>query len=129
MGFTIILHRKSIYEPFLGVLYALGVSSLSFAAEPTKAWLTYRGNAQRTGNVDGQSGPARPNVLWVFKSQDHFVASPVPWGDQVFIAGLGAFNAPAFYALAADPKATQRIAWNKGSPYLKLPIVSSPAVI
>src|SRR5262249_27877798 len=100
-----------------------------FGDEPTRAWLTYRANAQRTGNVDGQPGPAKPNVLWVFKSNDHFVASPVSWGNQVFIAGLGAFNAPAFYALAADPKAIQRVVWTKGAPYLKLPTVSSPAVV
>ena len=29
---------------------------------------------------------------------------------------------------AADPKAVQRIAWTKSSPYLKLPVVSSPAL-
>src|SRR2546423_905047 len=113
------------------LLCALSVSVVnsSFAGEPTKTWLTYRGNPQRTGNIDGQSGPAGPHVLWIFKSQDHFVASPVPWGNQVFIAGLGAFNAPAFYSLAADPKSPERVAWNKGSPYLKLPTVSSDRAI
>jgi outer membrane protein assembly factor BamB len=69
------------------------------------------------------------DVLWVHKSQDHFVASPVPWDDKVFIAGLGGFNAPAFYALATDPKAAQRALWTKGTPYLKLPVVSSPAIV
>jgi len=115
--------------PFLCALYVFVVNSFSFAGEPTRPWLTYRGNAQRTGNVDGQPGPGKPNVLWAYKTNDHFVASPVPWRDQVFIAGLGAFNAPAFYALAADPKAGQRIAWSKGAPNLKLPTVSSPAVV
>lgn len=114
---------------FLCVLCVFVANCSSFASEPTKAWVTYRGNAQRTGNLDGQSGPVSPNVLWVFKSQDHFVASPVPSESQVFIAGLGAFNAPAFYVLAADPKAPQRVAWNKGTPYLKLPTVSSPAIM
>src|SRR5437899_7342278 len=122
-------NRSPLWPPFLCGLCAFVVNSSSFAGQPTQAWLTYRGNAQRTGNVDGQSGPASPNVLWVFKSQDHFVASPVPWGNQVFIAGLGAFNAPAFYALSAEAKATQRVAWTKGTPYLKLPTVSSPAVV
>ena len=53
----------------------------------------------------------------------------MPWGNQVFITGLGAFNAPAFYALSAEAKATQRVAWTKGTPYLKLPTVSSLAVV
>ena len=45
------------------------------AAEP---WTTYRGNLQRTANTDGVAGPAAPKVLWVFKSQEHFIAAPVP---------------------------------------------------
>ncbi len=79
------------------------------------------------GNIDGSA--VGSDVLWVHKSQDHFVASPVPWGGRVYVAGLGAFNAPAFYALSTDPKATQRVAWTKGTPYLKLPTVSSPAIV
>jgi outer membrane protein assembly factor BamB len=102
-------------------------SSSSFAEEPAKSWFTYRGNPQRTGNAASQA--AGMDVLWVHKSQDHFVASPVPWDGKVFIAGLGGFNAPAFYALASDPKAAQRVAWTKGTPYLKLPVVSSPAIV
>jgi outer membrane protein assembly factor BamB len=129
MEFARVLPRKPVFVSLLCALCVPAVNSSSFAGEPTQAWLTYRGSAQRTGNVDGQSGPASPNVLWVFKSQDHFVASPVPWGNQVFVAGLGAFNAPAFYALSADPKAAQRVAWSKGTPYLKLPTVSSPTVV
>src|SRR5712692_5499391 len=108
-----ILHQKPVFARLLCALCLSVVNAPSLAGQPTQAWLTYRGNSQRTGNVDGQSGPASPNILWAFKSQDHFVASPVPWGNQVFIAGLGAFNAPAFYALSADSKATQRVAWTK----------------
>jgi outer membrane protein assembly factor BamB len=105
------------------------VNSSSFAGEPSQAWSTYRGNAQRTGNVDGSPGPRNAKVLWVFKNQDHFVASPVARGSQIFIAGLGAFNAPAFYALSENAQAGQRVAWTKALPYLKLPIVSSPAIV
>jgi outer membrane protein assembly factor BamB len=96
------------------------------AAEP--AWTTYRGNAQRTGNSDGRAGPATPKVLWTFKGQDHFIAAPVPFGDHLYISGLGAFNVPTFYALAVDPQAKQRTAWSKTTPALKWPIVSSPAI-
>jgi outer membrane protein assembly factor BamB len=97
----------------------------SSAAEP---WATYRGNSERTGNTDGKAGPAAPKVLWVLKSEEHFVAAPVPLGDKVFVSGLGAFNVSTFHALLADPKAAERAAWRKTTPYLKLPTVSSPAV-
>ena len=63
------------------------------AAEPGP-WGTYRGNPGRTGNTDNQPGPEKPAVLWVLKSQDHFVASPVPVKDNVYLAGIGAFNRP-----------------------------------
>jgi len=124
---TIAFHDRLFSLLFcLCALCAFVVNS-SFAGEPTRTWPTYRGNAQRTGNVDGHAVGA--DVLWVHKSQDHFVASPVPWGDKVFVAGLGAFNAPALYALSADPQSDQRVAWTKGAPYLKLPTVSSPAIV
>src|SRR6266852_3165129 len=106
---TIAFHDRLFSLLFcLCALCAFVVNS-SFAGEPTRTWPTYRGNAQRTGNVDGHAVGA--DVLWVHKSQDHFVASPVPWGDKVFVAGLGAFNAPALYALSADPQSAQRVAW------------------
>src|SRR5437867_2416602 len=91
-------------------------------------WSTYRGNPQRTGNTDGLACPAAPKVLWVHKGQEHFIAAPVPLGDQVLFSGLGAFNVARLYCFAADPKVAQRIAWTKSSPYLKLPVVSSPAL-
>jgi outer membrane protein assembly factor BamB len=95
------------------------------AAEP---WSTYRGNSQRTGNTDGAAGPTAPKVLWAMPSKDHFIASPLPVGDRVYLAGLGGFNISTFYALAADPKEAQRVAWSKSTPFLKLPMVSTPAV-
>jgi outer membrane protein assembly factor BamB len=95
------------------------------AAEP---WSTYRGNLQRTGNTDGVAGPASPKLLWVHRSQDHFIAAPVPTGERVYVSGVGAFNASTFFALAVDPKASQRVLWSKTTPYLKLPTVSSPAI-
>jgi outer membrane protein assembly factor BamB len=89
----------------------------------------YRGDAQRTGCLDGKAGPATPAVLWAHKTQEHFVAAPTPAGDRVFFTGLGAFNVPTLYSLAADPKAEPRVAWSKTTPLLKLPSVSSPAVV
>src|SRR5262249_12977186 len=40
-------------------------------------WSTHRGNPQRTGADDGP-GPTKPNVLWVHKTEDHFIAPLVP---------------------------------------------------
>jgi outer membrane protein assembly factor BamB len=100
-------------------------ASSARAAEP---WSTYRGNVQRTANTDGIPGPNTPKVLWVLKGQEHFIAAPVPQGDRVYISGLGAFNVATLYCLATDPKAPQRKLWTKSTPYLKLPVVSSPAI-
>lgn len=99
------------------------------AISPAAAWPTYRGNPQRTGNTDGVAGPTAPQVLWVLKSQEHFIASPVPAGDRLFVSGLGAFNVSTLHALNTDPKAEPRVVWTKSTPYLKLPTVSSPAVV
>jgi outer membrane protein assembly factor BamB len=106
----------------------LGVLAVPCAAA-AEGWSTYRGNPQRTGNTDGKAGPAEPKVLWVHKSRDHFITSPVPAGDRLFISGLGAFNVPTFYALSADPKAAKRELWTKSAPFIKQPTVSSPAVV
>jgi outer membrane protein assembly factor BamB len=112
--------------------FVLSCSFVFCVDDPLRAgapWTTYRGNPERTGNTDGQAGPATPKVLWVLPSREHFVASPVPAGDRVYISGLGPFNVPTFYALALDPKAPQRVVWSKSTPALKLPTVSSPAVV
>jgi outer membrane protein assembly factor BamB len=97
----------------------------SRTAEP---WTTYRGNPQRTGNTDGKPGPQAGKVLWSFASKEHFIAAPLPVGDQLFVSGLGAFNVSTFYSLSVDPAAKERVNWSKSTPYLKLPTVSSPAV-
>lgn len=92
-------------------------------------WPTHRGNLQRTGNIDGQGGPSSPKVLWVYRSTDHFVASPVVSGSSLYVSGLGAFNTTSFLALSTDSRATQRVTWSKATPYLKLPVASPPAVV
>ncbi len=114
---------------FLSSLCALCVFvvNTSSAAEP--GWTMYRGNAQRTGNVDGKPGPANPAVLWVHSSKEHFIASPTPAGDRVFFTGLGPFNVSTFYCFATAPKAEPRTLWTKTTPFIKMPSVSSPAVV
>src|SRR6266511_1419235 len=74
-------------------------------------WSTYRGNTQRTGHTDGQPGPASPKVLWALKSTSHYIASPLPVGDRLFVSGLGAFNVANFQCLSTDVKAKDRILW------------------
>jgi len=104
---------------------------LSVIASPLAAlepWATYRGNVERTGNTDGKPGPANPKVLWVMKSKDHFIATPAPLGNRLFVSGLGPFNVANFYNLDTDVKAGKRVAWTKTTPYLKLPTVSSPGL-
>jgi outer membrane protein assembly factor BamB len=109
----------------LGVLCAFAPLREVSAAE---GWTTYRGNPQRTGCTDGMPGPASAKVLWVLPAKEHFVASPLPFGDRLYVSGLGPFNVAVFSALATDPKADKRTVWSKSTPYLKLPVVSTPAV-
>jgi outer membrane protein assembly factor BamB len=111
----------------LSVLLLLAFAAPASAADPAP-WATYRGNPQRTGNTDNLPGPASPALLWSVKSQDHFLASPVPVGaDKLYISGLGGFNRPVvgIYPLAKGPKFEP--IWIKSAPYLKLASVSSPA--
>src|SRR5262249_5914193 len=77
--------------------------------------------------IDGQPGPAAPKVLWVFKSQDHFIASPVPGMDRLHVSGLGAFNVASVLALPFEPKGSPTPLWMKSTPLLKLAVVSAPA--
>ena len=98
-----------------------------FAAEPGP-WATYRGNPQRTGNTDNAAGPEKPVILWSVKSTDHFIASPVPVKDAVYVAGIGAFNRPSASLFPLAGKNPPAPVWVKSAPYLKLGSVSSPAV-
>ncbi|MBM3981351.1 MAG: hypothetical protein FJ304_13900 [Planctomycetes bacterium] len=102
-----------------------GLGGASSAVEP---WGTYRGNPQRTGNTDGAAGPEKPAVLWVVKSTDHYIASPVPVKDAIYVAGIGAFNRPSAHLFPFAAKTPPVATWAKSAPYLKLASVSSPAV-
>ncbi|HEV3145229.1 MAG TPA: hypothetical protein VGZ47_15165, partial [Gemmataceae bacterium] len=99
--------------------------SLVFSAEP---WTTARGNPQRTGCIDNQAGPASPKVIWVYHSKDHFLATPVPYEDRLYVAGLGGFNVSTLLALPLDSKDSPKPIWSRSTPLLKLPVVSSPAI-
>jgi outer membrane protein assembly factor BamB len=109
----------------MGVLFA----AATVQAQNPAPWSTYRGNPQRTGNVDGKPGPEKPKVLFARKMKDHFIASPVPVQDRLFVSGLGPFNIANFYAMSAQPKSSKEILYTKSTPYLKIPTVSSPGVM
>jgi outer membrane protein assembly factor BamB len=106
-------------------LYTLIAASTLQAQDP---WSTYRGNAQRTGCTDGKAGPAKPDVLWVHKAQEHYIASPVPVGERLFVSSISGFNAPAISLFETSAQARQRVTWSKTVPVFKLPTVSSPAL-
>ena len=113
----------------ISCLALVGLAAFGQSADVAPTWATYRGNPQRTAS-DGKPGPAKPNVLWVLQAKEHFVATPVPAGDRLFISGLGAFNVSAVHCLNTDPKtpADKRAIWTKTTPALKLPVVSAPAI-
>ena len=91
-------------------------------------WPTCRGNLRRTGSIDDSPGPKAPAVLWVYKSQENYVASPVPGRRSLYVGGLGAFNTGVFHALAIEHIAPERVLWSKAVPYIKRPTVCAPAV-
>ena len=113
---------------FLLALLLLAALVLPARAQQVEPWVTYRGNAQRTANTDGQPGAATPKVLWVLKSKENFIASPLPIENRLYLSGLGAFNTGHFACLSIDVNAKTRMLWSKTTPYLKLPTVSSPGV-
>jgi outer membrane protein assembly factor BamB len=121
----------TLFQRLFASTLVLSLASLAPAADPAAPapWSTYRANAQRTGCGDNAAGPAAGKVLWVHKSMEHFVAAPVATADRLYIAGLGGFNVPALHCMSVDPKIEQREIWTKSSPYLKLPTVSSPAIV
>jgi len=91
-------------------------------------WPTARGNPQRTGNVDNKPGPKTPNVHWIHKSQEHYIASPVPGDKAIYLSVMGALNTGSFRALSLSSAATDRVMWSKSPPFIARPTVSAPAL-
>ena len=106
------------------------VIGMSGAGAGAADWPTARGNAQRTGNVDGKPGPKVPKVLWVHESTDQFIANGSPGGQAVFVPALGTLNSGVMAALSTEPGAAgKRVLWSKSQPAIKLPTVCAPAVV
>jgi outer membrane protein assembly factor BamB len=121
----------SYVRPCSRLLFLFGALLIpSLWATPAGAdWPTARGNPQRTGNIDGQPGPKAPAVLWSYKAQEHYVASPVPAGSAIFVGGVGTYNTGVFHAVATTAQAPERVLWSKTAPFLTRPTVCAPAVI
>jgi outer membrane protein assembly factor BamB len=121
-----ITRRLSVLRRYLPLV----VFCLSWPALAVADWPTHRGNAQRTGNIDGKPGPTKPKLLWHHLSQSQFVSSPAisDKGNVLYLSGLDAFNSGIFYAIATDLKAASRVLWSKNPPYLQKPAVSSPVL-
>jgi outer membrane protein assembly factor BamB len=90
-------------------------------------WATHRGNPQRTG-AEG-AGPKGPKVLWVHKSEDHFIAPLVPGARDLYASSLGTFNTPGFHSFALDPAPEKQVRWEKGSPLLRQPVAGAPVLL
>jgi outer membrane protein assembly factor BamB len=88
-----------------------------------------RGNPQRTGNIDAQAGPKAPKLLWVYKSPEHYVASPTPGCKAIYVTGIGAFGTGVIHAVSTELDALERVLWSKTAPFIRRPIVSAPAVV
>jgi outer membrane protein assembly factor BamB len=105
---------------------------LSFLVSSALAdWPAARGNAQRTGNVDGKAGPKTGGkVFWAFESTDHYISTPSPGSGIIFAPALGTLNSGVMSAISTDPGAgAKRVVWTKSQPFLKLPTVCAPAVV
>jgi outer membrane protein assembly factor BamB len=78
--------------------------------------------------AEGTDAQPKPTVLWAYKAQGNFLASPVPTRDGLLVSALGGLNTGIFYCLAMGENASERVLWSKGAPYIKRPTVSRPAV-
>lgn len=95
-------------------------------------WPTARGNAQRTGCVDGKPGPVKGGkVLWVHESTDQYISTGSPAGNAIYVPALGTLNSGVMAAMSSDVgmDAGKRILWSKSQPSIKLPTVCPPAVV
>jgi len=91
-------------------------------------WPTYRGSRHRTGCVDNRPGPESPAILWVHRAAEQYVASATPQLENVYVAGLGAFNTGVLHSLAVEGGAAERVVWSKAAPFIKRPTVSAPTI-
>jgi outer membrane protein assembly factor BamB len=116
---------KRVWKTLACLALVIGAGSAAFGAD----WPTNRGNAARTGAADNLPGPKAPKVAWVYESNEHFIAAPVPGDKALYVSALGAFNTAGFYALSYDAKPADRVIYKKSPPFLKQAMVCPPAVV
>ncbi len=94
------------------------------------SWYTFRGDANRTGNVDGLPGPENGTLSWPFSPKNRkmvqFFSSPAVVGNRLYIGtALGGFFSASGVTYCIDTD-TKEIVWQHES---DIPIASSPAVV
>ena len=77
---------------------AITAESKAEAKSPSsKTWTTFRGNLKRTGNFDGEEGPASCDLIWTFSDPKvrviDFSSSPAVVGARIY---LGSAEASVF---------------------------------
>jgi outer membrane protein assembly factor BamB len=59
-----------------------------------KAWITFRGNLKRTGNIDGQAGPSSCGLIWTFSDPKvrviDFSSSPAVVENRIYVGSAEA---------------------------------------
>lgn len=94
------------------------------------AWPTFRGDANRTGNVDGLPGPKNGTLFWDFRAEERktvqFFSSPAVVGNRLYIgAATGAVFSVGGTTYCIDTD-TKEVVWKHDS---DIAIASSPAVV
>ena len=112
---------------------SIDVSSEKTAEQKARtgsAWTTFRGNANRTGRVDGLSGPIDGNALWVFKAKGartvQFLSSPAIVGNRLYIGAVAGSVFSVRGATFCIDTDKNEVVWENKS---EIPIFSSPAVV
>jgi outer membrane protein assembly factor BamB len=96
-------------------------------AEKGSDWTTARFDLKRTGAVPGAESPTAPKVIWNYRSEYGFLASPAVVGNRVYIsaARLGVFEKSGqIFCFDAD---TGAVVW-ANSPENYRPTFSSPVI-
>jgi len=88
-------------------------------SKPPKPWSYFRGNTDTPGLAVGQSGPAKLNVKWMYKTGEAVTSSPAVVDGKVYIGS----NDQNLYCL--DAYTGEKI-WSFKTEYR---IASSPAVV
>ena len=96
----------------------------------TQSWPTFRGNANRTGHLDGLSGPLTNNINWIFKSKEakavELSSSPAIVGNRLYIGATHGSILSVSGATYCIDIETNKLIWRHDS---DIPIISSPAVV